>query len=113
MTCLSRPAEDLRFSARFVARNERHRRTQLRWSVGASGTDGWLEHPALAGSIHLPSARGVFAVRQKPRERQGATRAGSALLLAFTSIFFVMAVIHTTTANIVVVLARRRCLPHC
>ena len=64
---------DERSSTRFVARDERHRRTQLRWSVGASGAGGWLEHRVLAGSVDVSGLGRVFADRQKPGQPQGAT----------------------------------------
>ncbi|MCQ4314912.1 DMT family transporter [Stutzerimonas zhaodongensis] len=53
-------------------------------------------------------ALGVFSLSAKSRAsimKHSLISAGSALLLAFTSIFFVLAVIHTTIANVVVVLS--------
>ncbi len=53
-------------------------------------------------------ALGAFSLSAKSRaslKAQPLISAASALLLAFTSIFFVLAVIHTTVANVVVVLS--------
>lgn len=53
-------------------------------------------------------ALGVFSLSAKTRAsimKQPLISAGSALLLAFITIFFVLAVIHTMVANVVVVLA--------
>jgi drug/metabolite transporter (DMT)-like permease len=53
-------------------------------------------------------ALGAFSLSTKSRaslKAQPLISAASALLLAFTSIFFVLAVIHTTVANVVVVLS--------
>lgn len=53
-------------------------------------------------------ALGVFSLSAKSRAsimKRPMISASSALLLAFTSIFFVLAVIHTTIANVVVVLS--------
>ncbi len=53
-------------------------------------------------------ALGVFSLSARSRAsimKRPLISAGSALLLAFTSIFFVLAVLHTTIANVVVVLS--------
>ena len=74
--------------------------------VRLAQTDGWSI--LFWRGLFIFLALGVFSLSAKSRaslKAQPLVSAGSALLLAFTSIFFVMAVIHTTIANVVVVLS--------
>lgn len=74
--------------------------------VRLAQADGW--NIVFWRGLLMFVALGVFSLSAKSRASIKAhplISAGSALLLAFITIFFVLAVIHTTVANVVVVLA--------
>lgn len=74
--------------------------------VRLAQADGW--NIVFWRGLLMFVALGVFSLSAKSRAsimKQPLISAGSALLLAFITIFFVLAVIHTTVANVVVVLA--------